>query len=86
MPIVLFYPHILHLPHPSTGRHVAGMGAGGVRCAGKKGQKTIYIGKSIAQSMSNFRGEATGQNYSMSNFRQWPLHRDFQHGKMVIAP
>ena len=50
----------------------AHLSAGSVRCAGKKVQKTIYIVKSAAQSMSNFRGEATERNYSLSKFRQWP--------------
>ena len=73
------YPHLLHFPHPRTGGHAAiysiwpaHLGAGSVRCAGKKIQKTIYIVKSAAQSMSNFRGEATERNYSLSKFRQWP--------------
>ena len=59
-----------------TGIGAAHLGAGSVRGAGKKGQKAIYIMKSVAQSMSNFRGEATERNYSLSKFRQWPSGKD----------
>ena len=73
------YPHLLHFPHPNSKGHEAmygvgqpHLGAGSVRCAGKKVQKAIYIVKSAAQSMGNFRGEATERNYSLGKFRQWP--------------